>query len=65
MDSEDIPEDIGIPVFTVVAHTSGILVLHIEGTAPISLFEIAGVLHDMSVDVAKYVKDRHAQAREN
>jgi len=65
MDGEDIPDDLGIPVFTVIAHSSGVLTLQIEETMPISLFEIAGVLHDMSVDVAKYVQRRHAQAQEN
>jgi hypothetical protein len=63
MDGDDLPDNIGVPVFTVIAHTSGVLTLHIEGN--ISLFEIAGVLHDMSVDVAKYVHHRHAQAQEN
>lgn len=65
MDGDDIPDDLGVPVFTVIAHSSGVLTLHIEGTMPISLFEIANVLHDMSVDVTKYVLHRHTQAQEN
>lgn len=62
---ESLPDNPGDEVFTITAWSGGIIGLSINEDLPISLSEIAGIVHDLSTSIAKYLIDRHEKAKEN
>jgi hypothetical protein len=62
---EEPPEEEGEEVFRVTAWSGGVIGLYLNDDSPVSLFDVANILHDMSVDIAKYMVDYQRQAREN
>jgi hypothetical protein len=62
---EEPPEEEGEELFRVTAWSSGVIGLYLNEDASLSLFDVANILHDMSVDIAQYMVEYRKQAREN